>query len=166
MSEDQRIANLRAFLDSIARFESEPGERGYRLLYGGDVWQGPLSMHPFEQGWRGVDLPPEMCKKAGYASGICKSTAAGRYQIIYPTWKRLKAVADLQTFEPEYQDRAAVFLLGEVDALQLIEAGQFDEAVMRARRIWASMPNAGYGQAEHSLDKWRDAFADAGGVFA
>jgi muramidase (phage lysozyme) len=52
-----------------------------------------------------------------------------------------------------------------VDALQLIEAGQFDDAVMRARRIWASMPMAGYGQSEHSMDKWRDAFAQAGGVF-
>jgi lysozyme len=164
VSDDHRIDNLRAFLDAIATFESDKDD-GYRMLYGGTQWTGSMRDHPANQGWPGIQLPDHLCQRAGFRPP-CYSTAAGRYQILRPTWNRLRDTANLESFEPEFQDRCAVFLLGEADALQFIEAGLFDEAVMRARKVWASMPMAGYGQAEHSMDKWRDAYADAGGSFA
>ncbi|MGT2429717.1 hypothetical protein ACU4HD_15135 [Cupriavidus basilensis] len=51
-------------------------------------------------------------------------------------------------------------------ALPLIAAGRFDEAVSWERNIWASLPGAGYGQNEHSLDYLRDVYVKAGGRLA
>ncbi|END27409.1 phage lysozyme family protein, partial [Escherichia coli p0305293.13] len=42
-----------------------------------------------------------------------------------------------------------------------IRAGRIERAISRCRNIWASLPGAGYGQREHSLEKlvtvWRTA---------
>ncbi len=163
---DQRQANVKAFLDAIATFESAVGDAGYVMLYGGGEFED-FRDHPGNLGWGGVRLPDELCAKAGLGAG-CVSTAAGRYQITRTTWNRLRRSHGdtLPDFSPASQDTAATILLGEEGALQPLEAGDFDEALVRARRIWASMPAAGYGQREHSVDKWREAYTDAGGTVA
>lgn len=162
MSAGGPSTNLRAFLDAIGHFES----RGdYRVLYGGATWAGDLSDHPANQGWPGVQLPDRMCKNAGLKPP-CYSTAAGKYQIIKPTWNRVRKLIQLENFEPENQDAAATQLIIEAGALSLVEAGKFRDAINRVRRIWASMPAAGYGQGEHSMEAWIAAYTNAGGNIA
>lgn len=163
-------ANERAFLDAIAW--SEGTDRGvsrddsYRVLYG--HLQGRPSLaetlddHPANLGWRGVRLPDAMCQAAGFGPG-CVSTAAGRYQFVRPTWNRLAAALNLRDFGPASQDLAALRLVQERGALSDVRAGRFDVAVGKVRRIWASLPGAGYGQGERSLVQLRSVFVDAGG---
>lgn len=159
-----RQRNLRAFLETIATFESAPGDDGYSMLYGGGHFSD-FRDHPAVLGWPGVVLPDEVCARAGYGPG-CVSTAAGKYQFIRPTWRRLKDTLGLPDFSPASQDRAAIQLLVENGAIGYVESGQFDEAIARVRRIWASMPLAGYGQGEKSMDQWRAVYAQHGGNFA
>jgi muramidase (phage lysozyme) len=61
------------------------------------------------------------------------------------------------------QDRAAVALLKQCGAYELVRLGRFDAAVSAARGIWASLPGAGYGQKEHALETLRAAYSAAGG---
>ena len=70
----------------------------------------------------------------------------------------------------DIQDRAAlnlrVQLIRERSALPLVDHGSFDLAVSRCRNIWASLPGAGYGQHENTIDKLKAAYLKAGGQFA
>ncbi len=45
-----------------------------------------------------------------------------------------------------------------------IEAGRFSRAVGKARKIWASLPGAGYGQHENAMSVLQEAYVRAGGV--
>ncbi|MFB4683131.1 lysozyme, partial [Enterobacter hormaechei subsp. steigerwaltii] len=42
--------------------------------------------------------------------------------------------------------------------------GRIERAISRCRNIWASLPGAGYGQREHSLEKLVTVWRNAGGV--
>ena len=94
------------------------------------------------------------------------SDAAGRYQFMGRYWIHYQRQLDLPDFGPESQDRWAIQLINECKALELIKAGQFDDAVFACRSRWASLPGAGYGQPEHSIDNLRLAYTKAGGVVA
>jgi len=59
----------------------------------------------------------------------------------------------LPDFGPISQDRCAIQQIREQRALPLIQAGEIAEAIHRCRNIWASLPGAGYGQHEHSLER-------------
>ncbi|MEG9057847.1 glycoside hydrolase family protein, partial [Escherichia coli] len=52
----------------------------------------------------------------------------------------------------------------ERGALDDIRAGRIERAISRCRNIWASLPGAGYGQREHSLEKLVTVWRTAGGV--
>lgn len=160
-----RQGNLRAFLDAIAVFESEPGPDGYRRLYArqGRRYFDSFDVHPAEGGWPGERLPDEQCIAAGFKPG-CVSTAAGRYQITLSTYRRVAPRLGITDFTPQSQDALAIELIREKDALELVETGRVEQAIARLRRVWASMPAAGYQQREHSLDRWVQAYADAGGA--
>lgn len=57
-------------------------------------------------------------------------------------------------FSPLSQDKLAIQLIRERGAIDDIRAGRIERAVSRCRNIWASLPGAGYGQREHSLESW------------
>jgi muramidase (phage lysozyme) len=166
-----RTGNQHAFLTTIAASEGTDQAGGYRALYGSrsDSLSTFISFadHPALQypPWPGVPLSDEMCRNAGYPPG-CVSTAAGRYQIIRPTWRELKVSLGLPDFSPESQDRAALELIRRNGALELVDAGDFDGAVARVRKVWASLPGAGYGQHENELAALRGTFVEAGGVLS
>lgn len=157
--------NLRAFLSSIAKHESSVGPDGYLMLYGGGHFTD-FSDHPARLGWPGVRLPDEQCRAAGFKPG-CVSTAAGRYQITRGTLIELENDGvQVPDFSPASQDTLALALIQKCGALEDVQEGRFDAAIEKCRKRWASMPGANYKQREHALDKWRDAYASAGGVIA
>lgn len=122
--------------------------------------------HPAVTGeWRGETLSNAMCAGAGLGPG-CVSTAAGAYQIIKPTWLRLKSKLSLPDFGPASQDAAAAELLRERGAIARLEVGDFAGAVAKAKKEWASLPGAGYGQGERSIEWLTARFTEAGGVLA
>lgn len=166
MPDSAAAGNLQAFLAMIRKAEGTAGPNGYRTLFGGDLFDD-VTDHPH--------LAKRFQNRAGQ---WLWTTAAGAYQFMaasplpdggstkVDTWGTLQRRLGLPDFGPESQDAAAVELIREAGALDLVREGQFDEAVSKVRRIWASMPGAGYAQPEKSLTALRTAFVDAGGTLA
>lgn len=160
-------SNISAMLETIKRAEGTAG-RGdpYRVCYAYKHTINSFADHPALTGeWRGERLSDAMCAGAGLGPG-CVSTAAGAYQIIKPTWLNLKAKLGLRDFSPASQDAACIELLRRRGAIAYLESGQFDKAVFAARKEWASLTGAGYGQGERSLAWLTDRFLENGGVLA
>lgn len=160
--------NTAAFLALIEYAEGTARDRRdpYRTCYGYRHTIASFADHPAVTGeWRGERLPDAACIGAGYKAG-CVSTAAGRYQIIKPTWLAAKRALSLPDFSPPSQDRAAVYLIRQRGAMDHVRAGRIEEAVRLCRAEWASLPGAGYGQPERKLAALLDAYAGAGGTLA
>lgn len=164
--DDTAQANLAAFLATIRKAEGTAGPNGYRTLFGGGLFSD----------FR--DHPRRAARFTDKAGRRLWTSAAGAYQFMavsplpdgsstkVDTWDRLAARLQLPDFSPASQDAAAVELIREAGALDMVRAGEFDAAIGKVRRIWASLPGAGYSQAERSIDALRLAYADAGGTFA
>lgn len=159
--------NLAAFLHAIARAEGTANQADpYRVTVGYKFTIGDYADHPASLGlWKGEPLSSAMCKAAGFGPG-CVSTAAGKFQIIKPTWQRLKAKLKLADFGPASQDAAAIELLRECGALEFAKRGDVREAAFAARKTWASLPGAGYQQPEKTVAWLQTQFTSAGGVLA
>ena len=155
--------NTAAFLSLIAYSEGTDRQRDpYRVCYGYKHTIADLTDHPSVTGeWKGesiANLGPQ------YAGKV--STAAGRYQLIKPTWLECKRALKLPDFSPDSQDRAAVYLIKRRGALDAVRAGRIADAVDACRQEWASLPGAGYGQPERKMAALIDTFSAAGGVLA
>lgn len=124
---------IKAALDTIAK--SEGVKYGYFTLYG-NTKISTLKEHPNKQ-----------ISKWGITS-----TAAGRYQFLYKTWVAIAKKLKLDSFSPENQDIAALYLIDEKGALPDLMKGDVLTAFFKIRKIWASLPAAGYGQGERSED--------------
>lgn len=163
---DMADSNTAAFLLMIRKAEGTAGPNGYRTLFGGKLFDG----------W--ADHPRIAKQFRDGAGRTLWTTAAGAYQFmaVSPiptggstrsnTWDRIRDKLGLPDFSPASQDAAAVELIREAGALGDVRAGRFDQAVNKVRRIWASMPGAGYAQPEKSLDALRVAYLNAGGTLA
>lgn len=160
-------ANVRAFLQAIALAEGTANQADpYRVCYSYRWTIQDLKDHPAITGeWKGEKLSDKLCSAAGLGPG-CVSTAAGKYQITKGTWTKLKSRLALRDFSPSSQDAAAIELLRESGALDAAQRGDVAAAVGKARRIWASLPGAGYEQPERSLAWVQNQFTNAGGVLA
>jgi len=139
----------------------------YQTFFGGARFFD-MRDHPVETGeMAGVRLSDAMCRDAGFSPG-CVSTAAGAYQIIRPTWNRIRAAGRygprLQDFSPASQDEAAIRLLKESGAYDLLLIGDIDSAILRAGRLWASLPGSTANQNPRSLAVARSIFQQ--GYFA
>ena len=139
-------ASLSAFLYMIRSTEhvyprDVLNDAAYSIFYGGSKFSN-FADHPVLTGEKkGVPLPDHFCTAAGLKPG-CVSTAAGAYQLIKGTWTRLKAKLNLPDFSPLSQDQAAVGLLEEIGAVDLIYAGDIEGAIHKASKIWASLPGS------------------------
>lgn len=137
------LPQVRATLDTIAWAEGAD----YNVMFGGGIFSGdqhPNDCIPFR----------DTC-----------STAAGRYQFLYRTWRGL----GLPDFSPRNQDIGALMLIQQRGALDEILAGNF-EAAMRSGalgREWASFPFSPYGQTirtpEAVMNYYNAALAAYGG---
>lgn len=148
--------NLKAFLDMIAFSEgTDNGKQatknhGYDVIVGGSNFED-YSDHPNKLVWI----------KQGLAS-----TAAGRYQLLSRYWKVYKQQLGLKDFGPDSQDAVAIQQIKECKALDYVEKGYIDEAIRRCSHIWASLPGAGYGQHENSMDSLLAVYKQDGGTVA
>ena len=145
--------NLNALLDTIGFSEGTTtiaeSDDGYNVEVGGTLFQG-YADHPRKL----VTL-----NKAGL-----QSTAAGRYQILAKFFDYYKKALDLPDFSPESQDKIAIQMMKEVHALDLIEAGNFQKAVIQCGSRWASLPNNSYGQRQVPIADLQAAYEKAGGT--
>ena len=147
------ITNYKAFLEMLARSEGtvHPKQKtkhnGYDVLVGGGTFED-FSKHPNARIKVRINLV---------------STAAGRYQFLNRTWVVLAKRLNLPDFGPQSQDLACLELLRECGSLKALDKGDFRQAVQNARRIWASLPGAGYGQLEHSMAKLERIYREFGG---
>jgi len=131
----------------------------YEIFYGGTRF-ADLSDHPVITGELApVPLPDHMCKAAGLNSP-CYSTAAGAYQMIRPTWTRLRDQLDLEDFSKDSQDCAAVELLRQNGIIAMIEAGEIEAAIKKAGKVWAGLPGNTYQQSPKQLKYALDRFAE------
>jgi lysozyme len=157
-------ANVGAFLATIKQCEGTADAADpYRVCYAYRHTVQSLADHPAVTGeWRGETLPAAMCAASGYGPG-CVSTAAGAYQIIKPTWLRLKAKLRLPDFSPASQDAAAVELLRERGAYARLAVGDLAGAVRKASAEWASLPGSTAGQGGRSMAQVQAWFGGFGG---
>lgn len=133
-----------AFLDMIAHAEGTRGwggADGYNVMYGHRT-VSDCTRHP----------------NRNYCSGGLCSTAAGRYQFLYKTWKTLK----LPTFKPENQTRGAITLIKRRKAVlpndKVMTATEFKNVLDKISYEWASLPPGRYGQPMKSLSDLRELY--------
>lgn len=163
LTADASADNLQAFLAMIAFSEgTDRADDPYRVCYGYRHTIDNLSDHPAVSGeWRG-----ESIANLGPAYAGKVSTAAGRYQLIRPTWLACKKALGLPDFSPESQDKAAAYLIKGRHALDDVIDGRIDAAITKCAPEWASLPGANYGQPERRVSQLVAAFSSAGGLLA
>ncbi|WP_444632766.1 glycoside hydrolase family 24 protein [Cupriavidus oxalaticus] len=147
----QAANNRAAFLMMIRTAEGTAGGNGYRTLFGGGTFDSY------------ADHPRQVITRMSNGKPI-SSSAAGAYQILRRTYDRTAPRLGITDFAPESQDAIALELIREAGALGDVDAGRFALAVRKVRKIWASMPGAGYGQPEVALNRLQAAYQAAGGV--
>lgn len=135
--------NVRIMLDTIARAEGTYGGRNSYAVYGGSIRnQLPnLNAHPGTSGSWGYQWNDG--KKA-------QSTAAGRYQFVHGTWNGLAKKYGFEDFSPRNQDLAAIALIAERGALEDVAKGDFQSAMNKLGKTWASLPSSTYAQPKRS----------------
>lgn len=159
--------NIAAFLSLLRQSEgTESAGDPYSVCYGYGHTIRNFDDHPAITGeWGGARLPDAMCKNAGFGPG-CKSTAAGAYQIIRPTWINLKNALGLSDFTSASQDAAAVELIRRRAALEDVKAGRIEAAIKKSRNEWASLPGNYAGQGQRNINTLLGWYDQAGGTFA
>jgi lysozyme len=155
--------NQVAFLAMLRNSEgTDKAPNAYAVTFGNQYTITDFRDHPSVLGlWDGLPLDFLGPQYAGL-----KSTAAGAYQFIKPTWLGCRAKLALPDFSPASQDQAALYLIGQAGALDAIEAGNLDAAVAACRHIWASLPGGAAGQPHATADALAQIFVANGGVLA
>lgn len=155
-----RPRNITAFLALIRRAESGDD---YYIIAGGDHFTDTRE-HPFV-------LDPGRAKPLG-------TTASGAYQMVRGTWALARDALGLTDFSPASQDAAAEWLLrykvpGEnamqaegTGVYELVEAGQFDEAMARLGPEWEAFAKMAVGRYHLSLDDAREFIESQGGTYS
>lgn len=143
--------NVQAFLKAIRLGEGTSDEMGYYRIVGGGSFTDD-SVHPRVK----VFLPKYNVF----------STAAGAYQIIWPTWAGLCKQYSFPDFTPESQDEAAVALIIEKHGLGDVMFGDLKSAVAKCAPIWASLPGSTAGQRTESYAAVEKEYTDNGGKLA
>jgi len=124
--------NLEAFLLLITATEGTDKQgTPYNEIFGYDNFTG-YSKHP---NIRRYFTNPKTGKKDF-------STAAGRYQINFPTYNYL----GMKSFTPEAQDAGAIELIKRSNAYADVIKGNFETAIKKTNKVWASLPGSPYEQ--------------------
>lgn len=143
----RRDPRVRAFLNMIAYAEGTSGTSGYRMQYTKALFYD-YSDHPREI----------ICAVYGSTGKELCSSAAGRYQFLQKTWDYVAPKVEAANFGPLHQDRAAIFLLLEKGAIELILRNDIESAIQLMNKTWASFPGSPYGQKTYSLSHLKDVY--------
>jgi lysozyme len=155
--------NRAAFLDMISHSEgTDRAADSYRVVFGFKHTIADLSDHPAVTGeWHGEPL--DFLGPTYY--GLI-STAAGRYQVTKHTWQALQGALNLPDFGPASQDAAAILLIKQKGALDMVDSGRVVDAVNLCHSVWASLPGSTSGQPQRTMADLVKTYTDAGGAFA
>lgn len=147
MTLEQQQKNLSAFLNLIGYAEGA----AYNTLFGGTTFSD-YSKHPNKV----------------ITVGKLKSTAAGKYQILYKTYLSAKKALNLSGFTPAEQDKIAVYLIKQQGAYNDVLNGRFETAVKKCSDVWASLPFNGKsyyaGQTSRPYNALLNKYLTFGGV--
>lgn len=149
------MTNRDAFVDMI-RFSElgqaliEASDEGYNVLVGSTA-QHPILFH-------GYETHPHVF------NARFDSTAAGAFQIIWPTFVNLCKQKGYTDFGKDTQRAMAIDLIAGKDALASVDSGQFADAVFRCREVWASLPGGDSGQHEQHFNDLMAFYVTAGGT--
>lgn len=144
--------NVRAFLWVIRHCEGTAGPDGYRTLFGGKLFDS-YADHPRK-------AVAFRLKGKRYVS-----TAAGAYQFLSRTWDGLVRQHKFPDFSPENQDQGAVRLIQGRRALKDVEDGNFETAITKCNREWASLPGSPYGQPVKTMEFCKKTYEQYGGSY-
>ena len=131
--------NVKAFLALIKHTEGAD----YDVLFGGEVFEG-FEDHPRRK----------ITRKLG--GKMLTSTAAGAYQFLARTWDECAQALSLPDFSPESQDQGALFLIDRRRAMLDVLQGNWESAIAKCNKEWASLPGSPYGQPTKSMQKCLD----------
>lgn len=151
-------ANVAAFLRMIIYCEHTRADAAsgaaFNTFYGGSRFSDMRDHPVLTREKMPVPLSNEMCKNAGLKPG-CVSTAAGAFQIIRPTWNRIRQAGAWGGYLPDFsndsQIEAARRLLLEAKILPYIVSGDIQNAIIKAGKIWASLPGSSAQQNPKSM---------------
>lgn len=126
----QEDANIQGYLSNLSKAE----KADYNTIVGGSTFDD-YSKHP------GV---------VGVTTKEGPSTAAGRYQITKTTYDRYAKKLGITDFSPESQDKIALELIKDNDALEDVKKGNYQAANAKLGGVWASLPSSKYNQPKRS----------------
>lgn len=151
---DRAAQNLRAVLDAIAWAEGTAGraDDGYNVMFGYRTFASY------------ADHPRQYFSFVNTEGVTQRTSAAGRYQFIVPTWDSVAAKLRLPDFSPASQDAGAIELIRQKGALRDAQEGRLALCIDKIRRVWASLPGAGYPQRTRSFETLTAAYLEAGGT--
>lgn len=141
-STDDKIA---AFLAMIRDFESG-GD--YFILYGGSHFSD-TSRHPQVR----IPFRNPRTGKMDY------STAAGAYQINWPTYQQFAPMVEVTDFSPASQDLIAMAILYYENVVDKLAADDIPGALRAASSRWASLPYSTDMQGPQSLQTALNTYA-------
>ena len=146
------LNNERAFLKTIGFSEIgrsllAESDDGYNVLLGGTTFVS-YGDHP---------------RKKITVNGLT-STAAGKYQILERYYDAYRISLNLPDFSPHSQDLIALQMIKECHALEDINAGRFEEAIIKCNSRWASLPNSPYGQHTNTMAHLKAYYENVGGL--
>lgn len=147
--------NIQAAMKTVRHTEGTTDEGGYKYLFG----SSPSNSIRFQD----FSTHPNIQQNLnGY-----KSTAAGAYQILHPTYVGLlKTYGIKDGFTPADQDLLFVAILDSVGVLNDVSKGYMfrDDVMSKLSSQWASLPFSNSGQPKHSIADVRKYYIDGGGV--
>jgi muramidase (phage lysozyme) len=146
--------NVQAFMSMLSSSEGTNYPDGYNYLFGSSP-ENKLRFTDFSK-------HPNIIE----TFNNYRSTAAGKWQILYGVWQYIQDKYKLPDFSPHNQDIACVELISERNVLQHTMDGDFHVALAGASKIWASLPYNSFGQPTHPLTSYETWYKNAGGVIA
>ena len=150
------VQEVKPFLDMIRFAEGTDKEDGYKTMFSGAKFND-FSKHP------------DKVNSTIFDGKVLKSAAAGAYQFMPDTWERASKATNAIDFSPPNQDRAAVFLIKERGALDLVKQEKIKQATFALCEEWASLPcyegdtKGAYNQAVKPIDKLMEVYKSKSG---